>query len=103
MSNAEEFGDWLVAVRGDTTVVVDEHRPVPLWQHMMVGTRMFDLFAGEDAVRRAADGPDAAAPDPGARALGAVLVGPGTERPVRQPAARPARGASVPAAVPGRR
>src|SRR5215207_6151659 len=35
VSNAEEFGDWLVAVRGDTTVVVDEHRPVPLWQHMM--------------------------------------------------------------------
>ena len=37
VSNAEEFGDWLVTVRGDTTVVVDEHRPVPLWQHMMVG------------------------------------------------------------------
>jgi ATP-dependent RNA helicase HelY len=48
VSNAEEFGDWLVAVRGDTTVVVDEHRPVPLWQHMMVNNRMFDLFAGED-------------------------------------------------------
>ncbi|GAA1832096.1 DEAD/DEAH box helicase [Pseudonocardia ailaonensis] len=45
VSNAEEFGDWLVAVRGDTTVVVDEVRPVPLWQHMMVGNRMYDLFA----------------------------------------------------------
>jgi ATP-dependent RNA helicase HelY len=45
VSNAEEFGEWLVAVRGDTTVVVEEHRPVPLWQHMMVGSRMFDLFA----------------------------------------------------------
>src|SRR5215813_1098397 len=33
VSNAEEFGEWLIAVRGDTTVVVDEHRPVPLWQH----------------------------------------------------------------------
>ncbi|HET9255244.1 MAG TPA: DEAD/DEAH box helicase [Pseudonocardiaceae bacterium] len=44
VSNAEEFGDWLVDVRGDTAVVVDEHRPVPLWQHMMVGSRMFDLF-----------------------------------------------------------
>jgi ATP-dependent RNA helicase HelY len=31
-------------VRGDTTVVVDEHRPVPLWQHVMVGKRLFDLF-----------------------------------------------------------
>ncbi|HEY7595507.1 MAG TPA: DEAD/DEAH box helicase [Actinophytocola sp.] len=49
VSNAEEFGDWLVEVRGDTTVVVDEHRPVPLWQHMMVSGRMLDLFAGEDA------------------------------------------------------
>ncbi len=49
VSNAEEFGDWLVTVRGDTTVVVDEHRPVPLWQHMMVGNRLLDLFAGEDA------------------------------------------------------
>jgi len=47
VSNAEEFGDWLVEVRGDTTVVVDEHRPVPLWQHMMVNNRMLDLFTGE--------------------------------------------------------
>ncbi|WP_197318961.1 RNA helicase [Saccharomonospora sp. NB11] len=47
VSNAEEFGEWLVEVRGDTTVVVDEHRPVPLWQHMLVGGRLFDLFAGE--------------------------------------------------------
>ncbi|GGM71541.1 ATP-dependent RNA helicase [Longimycelium tulufanense] len=47
VSNAEEFGEWLVAVRGDTAVVVDEHRPVPLWQHMMVAGRMMDLFAGE--------------------------------------------------------
>ena len=45
VSNAEEFGDWLVTVRGDTSVVVDEHRPVPLWQHMMVGNRLLDLFA----------------------------------------------------------
>jgi ATP-dependent RNA helicase HelY len=48
VSNAEEFGEWLVEVRGDTTIVVDEHRPVPLWQHMLVGPRMMDLFAGED-------------------------------------------------------
>ena len=35
--NAEEFGAWLAEVRGDVAVVVSEHRPVPLWQHMMVG------------------------------------------------------------------
>ncbi|MGV0652736.1 RNA helicase [Mycolicibacterium thermoresistibile] len=44
VSNAEEFGGWMQTVRGDTTVVVDEHRPVPLWQHVMVGRRLFDLF-----------------------------------------------------------
>lgn len=49
VSNAEEFGGWIQTVRGDTTVVVDEHRPVPLWQHMMVGKRVFDLFEGADA------------------------------------------------------
>ncbi|MFM8598167.1 MAG: DEAD/DEAH box helicase [Mycobacterium sp.] len=50
VSNAEEFGGWIKTVRGDTTVVVDEHRPVPLWQHVLVGKRLFDLFdyrAGE--------------------------------------------------------
>src|SRR5690606_36112843 len=49
VSNAEEFGEWLVEVRGDTTVVVDEYRPVPLWQHMLVGGRLYDLFVGERA------------------------------------------------------
>ena len=45
VSNAEEFGDWLRTVRGDDTrVIVSEHRPVPLWQHMMVGKQLFDLF-----------------------------------------------------------
>lgn len=44
VSNAEEFGGWIQTVRGDTAVVVDEHRPVPLWQHVMVGKRVFDLF-----------------------------------------------------------
>ena len=44
VSNAEEFGGWIQTVRGDTTVVVDDHRPVPLWQHMLVGKQLFDLF-----------------------------------------------------------
>ncbi|MCW2713746.1 MAG: hypothetical protein JWN88_793 [Frankiales bacterium] len=48
VSNAEEFGAWLVTVRGDTEIVVEEHRPVPLWQHVLVGTRLFDLFDGDD-------------------------------------------------------
>lgn len=44
VSNAEEFGDWLDTVRGDTEVIVSEHRPVPLWQHVLAGRRMYDLF-----------------------------------------------------------
>jgi ATP-dependent RNA helicase HelY len=48
VSNAEEFGEWLGEVRGDTTVIVDEVRPVPLWQHMLVGTRLYDLFVTDE-------------------------------------------------------
>jgi ATP-dependent RNA helicase HelY len=47
VSNAEEFGDWLVTVRGETEVVVEEHRPVPLWQHVMVGPRLLDLWVDD--------------------------------------------------------
>ncbi|GGK42538.1 ATP-dependent RNA helicase [Pilimelia terevasa] len=51
VSNAEEFADWLVTVRGETKVIVSEHRPVPLWPHMLVNRRMFDLFHDADAAR----------------------------------------------------
>ncbi|HZC73429.1 MAG TPA: DEAD/DEAH box helicase [Jatrophihabitans sp.] len=47
VSNAEEFGEWLVTVRGETKVIVHEERPVPLWQHVLVGARMFDLFVAD--------------------------------------------------------
>ena len=49
VSNAEEFGSWLATVRGDTDIIVEEHRPVPLWQHVIAGQRMYDLFADEAA------------------------------------------------------
>ena len=71
VSNAEEFGDWLVTVRGDTTVVVDEHRPVPLWQHMMVGNRLLDLFTEAKVARAAAGGQSA----PGSRPLSTAEPG----------------------------
>jgi ATP-dependent RNA helicase HelY len=50
VSNAEEFGDWLEQVRGGTTVIVDETRPVPLWQHMLAGRRLYDLFLPNGSV-----------------------------------------------------
>jgi ATP-dependent RNA helicase HelY len=44
VSNAEEFGDWLQAVRGETDVIVSEERPVPLEQHILMRTKLIDLF-----------------------------------------------------------
>ncbi|VAZ76568.1 putative helicase HelY [Mycobacterium persicum] len=58
VSNAEEFGGWIQTVRGDTTVVVDEHRPVPLWQHILVGKRLFDLFDYDADAQRPRVNPD---------------------------------------------
>ena len=54
VSNAEEFGDWLQAVRGDTDVVVSEDRPVPLEQHVLVKAKLLDLFdsSGQAATHR---------------------------------------------------
>ncbi len=48
VSNAEEFAEWLITVRGDTEVVVEEHRPVPLFQHVLMGSRLLDLFVGDE-------------------------------------------------------
>ena len=48
VSNAEEFGDWIATVRGRTEVIVSEHRPVPLWQQVMSGRRIYDLFADDE-------------------------------------------------------
>jgi ATP-dependent RNA helicase HelY len=44
VSNAEEFGDWLQVVRGDTDVIVSEERPVPLEQHVLVRSKLLELF-----------------------------------------------------------
>ncbi|MCA0330108.1 MAG: DEAD/DEAH box helicase [Actinobacteria bacterium] len=51
VSNAEEFGEWLTEVRGETAIVVEEHRPVPLWQNVMAGDRLYDLFVDDEQTR----------------------------------------------------
>ena len=56
VSNAEEFGEWLTQVRGGTTVIVDEHRPVPLWQHVLADGHLYDLFVSGNG-RGGADSP----------------------------------------------
>lgn len=45
VSNYEQFGDWIASVRGSCTVVTSDKRPVPLYQHMMVGPRLYSLYA----------------------------------------------------------
>ena len=49
VSNAEEFGDWVEAVRGNTSVIVSEVRPVPLDSHVLVGKRLVELFESSKA------------------------------------------------------
>ena len=88
VSNAEEFGDWLEQVRGGTTVIVDEMRPVPLWQHMLAGRRLYDLFTSNGGVnpelRRLA------LRDSVAERSGSRRPGRGGRRPVRyRPPSRP--------------
>jgi ATP-dependent RNA helicase HelY len=54
VSNAEEVGDWLETVRGETEVVIEERRPVALQQHFVYGdrrrdeARMIPLLVGDD-------------------------------------------------------
>jgi ATP-dependent RNA helicase HelY len=79
VSNAEEFGDWLAQVRGGTQVIVDEHRPVPLWQHMLAGRRLYDLFTDDQH-----------------REVNPELVRLAHREAIRQPASRPGRGGQRP-------
>jgi ATP-dependent RNA helicase HelY len=82
VSNAEEFADWLVTVRGRTRVVVSEHRPVPLWQHVLIDGDIHDLFVTADRSvddrtgRTVPDGPlsvdDVLRARPGTRAAAAA-------------------------------
>lgn len=52
VSNVEEFGDWLSSVRGRTSIILSEIRPVPLYQHVLVGHRLLDLFEAPGKINR---------------------------------------------------
>jgi ATP-dependent RNA helicase HelY len=56
VSNVEEFGAWLTEVRGNTVTIVEERRPVPLHQHVMVGRQLHPLFEHAPGDRVAAAG-----------------------------------------------
>jgi len=84
VSNAEEFGEWLAAVRGEMEVVVSERRPVPLYQHVLVGRTLYDLFADVAPTAR----PDAA-PGRGEVNPGLLKVAREESRYVRDDSRRP--------------
>jgi len=52
VSNSEEVADWLTTVRGPTRAIVEEHRPVELVNHYVVGDKatdrvqMYDTLVG---------------------------------------------------------
>ncbi|PKV00873.1 DEAD/DEAH box helicase [Bifidobacterium pseudolongum] len=54
VSNVEDFADWIASVRGETKLVVSEHRPVPLEQYVLVQRdprtepELFDLYRYDD-------------------------------------------------------
>lgn len=52
LSNAKDFGGWMQSVRGTCEVIVSSNRPVPLYQHMMVGPRLYDLYAAPTRAAR---------------------------------------------------
>src|SRR5947199_4743949 len=82
VSNAEEFADWLRAVRGHTSVVISEVRPIPLWQHMLVGNRVFDLFSLRPAAHAGEQGDNPR--EQSTRERGASVVDPELVRYVRE-------------------
>ena len=54
VSNVEDFADWIASVRGETKLVVSEHRPVPLEQYALIQRdprtepELFDLYRHDD-------------------------------------------------------
>lgn len=56
VSNVEDFSSWIESVRGDTTLVVSEKRPVPLEQYVLVQADDHTEPELIDLYRRDADG-----------------------------------------------
>ena len=50
ISNAEEFGEWIGMLRGETKVVIEERRPVPLEHHYLIGRRLHPMHVEQDGV-----------------------------------------------------
>ena len=49
VSNANEIGQWLTDIRGETAVIVEDKRPVPLEQFVVTKTNIIPLFAQDES------------------------------------------------------
>lgn len=60
VSNAEEFGDWMHAIRGETDVILSNHRPVPLYTQVLTDSAIlpFYLDATGELAERGVINPD---------------------------------------------
>ncbi|MFN3602006.1 MAG: DEAD/DEAH box helicase [Dietzia sp.] len=52
LSNTEELGDWISEIRGDTAVVLSDHRPVPLAHMLYTDGDLVPVRAAADQRRR---------------------------------------------------
>ena len=79
-------------------VIVEEHRPVPLWQHVLVGSRLYDLFV-DDARRATRRSTPSSSGSPATR----LRTSPRNRRDAPRQARRSPRPRRIAIAEPGRR
>ncbi len=89
VSNVEEFAGWISSVRGSCEQVVSFERPVPLYQHMLVGNALYDLYSVRKSKGQAQLNPDLLAAVSGGdrRSRGGAV----DQRRPRRTASRPAQ------------
>ncbi|WP_299023331.1 RNA helicase [uncultured Dietzia sp.] len=56
LSNTDELGDWITEIRGDTAVVLSDHRPVPLAHMLYTDGELIPVRAAADHRRRSRSG-----------------------------------------------
>lgn len=56
LSNTDELGDWITEIRGDTAVVISDHRPVPLAHMLYTDGDLVPVRAAADNRRRVRGG-----------------------------------------------
>ena len=56
LSNTDELGDWITEIRGDTAVVLSDHRPVPLAHMLYTDGDLIPVRAAADQQRRSRSG-----------------------------------------------